>query len=112
MKVLSLIPLDDCLGSTHSVRCHLDEPMTEEAMQLLAKDGRLQYFPHFPRPFFRVDHASHFIAQGVLGNDHFRLTYLKEYKTVVREALQEIFSGSERFSDGRTCSVPPAVVHG
>ncbi|PKN46701.1 MAG: hypothetical protein CVU59_05295 [Deltaproteobacteria bacterium HGW-Deltaproteobacteria-17] len=104
MKVLSLIPLDDCLGSTHSVRCHLDAAMTEEAMRRLAEGGRLEYFPHFPRPFFRVDHPAHFIAQGVLGNDHFRLTYLKQYKDAVREALQTIFSESEPCQDCRTCS--------
>ncbi len=92
--IREFVPLDDCLGSTHTVRVHLDGPLNRRGMERLAAGGVLQFHPQFPKPFFRIDHPAGFIAQGVLGNDHFRITYLKENKPGVLLALREIFPGT------------------
>ncbi|PKN24654.1 MAG: hypothetical protein CVU65_11125 [Deltaproteobacteria bacterium HGW-Deltaproteobacteria-22] len=91
--ISSFIPLDDCLGSTHTVRVHLDKPITKSLVDHLSAGASLKYYPHFPKPFFRIDHPC-FIAQGVTGNDHFRITYLGVARPLVQDAMWSLFPGT------------------
>ncbi len=87
-RVVETRPLEGCLESTPVVDYHLDEPVDEALMHRLAgESGRLQYFPRFPRPYFRIDAPARFVIQGVLGQTHVRVTFSA---SVGDEAIEEV----------------------
>lgn len=74
VRVKSVRDLENCLESAPVKEIDLDEELTEELMNRLAVQSRLQYFPHFPRPYFRIDKADSWTIQGILGNTTLRVT--------------------------------------
>lgn len=74
MKVLAIKELDDCLDDTKTFEVELDETIDEALMRRLADGGKLDYFPNFPRPYFRITKKEAWIVQGVLGNRSMRAT--------------------------------------
>jgi hypothetical protein len=73
-RVVSIRVLDGCLDSVATRELELDAPLDEATMRLLSSDANLQYFPHFPRPYFRIDKPRGWVLQGVLGDRTFRAT--------------------------------------
>lgn len=85
--VVEVRPLEGCLESTPVVEYHLAEPVDETLMHRLAEGGRLQYFPRFPRPYFRIDAPARWVIQGVLAETHLRVTFSA---SVGDEAIEEV----------------------
>jgi hypothetical protein len=73
-RVVAVKVLDGCLDSVATREIELDAPLDEATMRHLSTDARLQYFPHFPRPYFRIDKPRGWVLQGVLGDRTFRAT--------------------------------------
>jgi len=75
-RVTEVRHLETCLDSTVVKEIVLDRPLTEACMRRMAEEARLQYFPHFPRPYFRIDRRRTWMLQGAVGNTTFRATFL------------------------------------
>lgn len=75
-RVIEIQTLESCLDSSSVCRITLDQELSEPLMHRLATEGDLQYFPHFPRPYFRIDRARKWVLQGVLGTYDIRVTFL------------------------------------
>lgn len=54
MKVLESKDVEECLDGVFIKEFLLDEEVTEEFIGHIGKLGQLKYFPHFPRPFFKI----------------------------------------------------------
>jgi hypothetical protein len=74
-KVLRITLLENCLDNSTVKQIELDTPLTESLMQAIAAHGNLKYYPHFPRPYFRIDRAYHYVIQGIMGNHTLRVTF-------------------------------------
>ena len=74
-RVLSVTLLENCLDSSTVKEITLDVPLDESIMRAAAKNAKLSYYPHFPRPYFRIDRARCYVVQGVLGNNTLRVTF-------------------------------------
>ncbi len=74
VRVLDVRTLDGCLDSSAAREVVLDRGVTEELMRSIAVGASLQYFPHFPRPYYRITHQGRWVIQGVLGATTFRVT--------------------------------------
>lgn len=74
-RVVEIRLLENCLDSSAVKEFCLDSPLDETVMRQIARRGKLQYFPDFPRPYFRVDRSRTYVLQGVLGNRSFRVTF-------------------------------------
>lgn len=85
--------LEDCLERSESREIALDGPVTEELMHRLAGEGALQYFPHFPRPYFRIDHSSAWVVQGIIGDYKLRIQLFGESRAATMERLQWLIEG-------------------
>ncbi len=46
----------------------LSEKITKELIFLLGKDGDVQYFAHFARPFFEIRIPGYYDVKGIEGN--------------------------------------------
>lgn len=65
---------DNCLDSSPVKEIFLCTSVDEETMRCAAHRGRLQYFPDFPKPYFRIDRNSSWVIQGVIGSSSLRIT--------------------------------------
>ena len=106
MKELARVEfVEDCLDSTSVRQAHLYRPIEETTMYALARDAKLQYFPHFPRPYFRIERRRQWVIQGVIGNDSFRVTFLPNRDADAMSQLWDRLGGepecSNEVADGR-----------
>jgi hypothetical protein len=66
--VLESKEVEECLDGVIIKELLFDKPVREAFILHLGKLGNLQYFPHFPRPFYRIKKKGKFILKGVEGN--------------------------------------------
>jgi len=74
-RIVSIRELDDCVDSAVVKEFTIAPVVDERLMRAMVDGGELQYFPNFPRPYFRIDKQRAYVIQGVVGNDHFRVTF-------------------------------------
>jgi hypothetical protein len=74
-RVIGVRPVRDCLDGDFIREYELDTPLNESTMRRLAHDATLQYYPDFPRPYFRIDRRGVCVIQGVIGKTTFRVTF-------------------------------------
>ncbi len=98
-RFLDLRELESCLSHSEAKEIALDEPVSVALMQRLACDGKLQYFPHFPRPYFRIDHPTDWLIQGIVGSPKLRIQLFGERRAMVLDRLRSLIEAPEPPSD-------------
>lgn len=86
-RIVDISQLEDCLESTVVQKITVAPPLDEELMRCLAIGARLQFFAHFPRPYFRIERSGLYVIQGIIGNTTFRVTSLKEHWPETEDTL-------------------------
>jgi hypothetical protein len=99
--IRKIVKIDDCLDSTDVREVELVIPLDENLMRKMADDATLKYYPHFPRPYFRIENRRQFVAQGVIGNRTFRVTFLPNRDKDAMERLWEILGGKPTATNTR-----------
>ncbi|MCU0293506.1 MAG: hypothetical protein MUF10_16220 [Thermoanaerobaculaceae bacterium] len=89
-RFVDLRELESCLSHSEAKEIALDEPVSVELMHRLASEGRLQYFPHFPRPYFRIDHPTAWLIQGIIGTPRLRIQLFGDRRAAALERLREL----------------------
>lgn len=87
-RIANLRDLASCLDRSEAVEVVLEEPVTEALLQRLGQVGALQYFPHFPRPYFRVDHPTDWLVQGIVGTPKLRIQVFGDRRAQALEGLR------------------------
>lgn len=85
--------VENCLDSSKVKEFEIDEPLDEELMNRLAGDAQLKFYPHFPRPYFRIERQRYYVIQGVLGNRVFRVTLSPSAPEGVESELRQKVEG-------------------
>ena len=67
--------LENCLDYSVVKEIRLSNTVGEEVMRRMARQGILQFFPHFARPYFRIDRGQYYVIQGVFGDTSVRVTF-------------------------------------
>jgi hypothetical protein len=75
IQLVSSEVLENCLDHSVVKQLTVSEPLDEAIMNRMARRGKLQYFPNFPRPYFRIDRNQAYVVQGVFGNTTMRVTF-------------------------------------
>ena len=86
--MVEVLPVEGCLDSAPVREYRLSEPVGEPLMRSLAEGARLDYYPHFPKPYFRIDRPKAYVIQGVLGADSFRVTFTPSAGDSVEDELR------------------------
>lgn len=68
MKLLRKERLENCLPSAPEYRYEFSAPWSPETIRRLGELGQLDYYSHFPRPFFRVRLREGAVIRGVEGD--------------------------------------------
>ena len=93
-RVLAVTLVENCLDSSTVKEIEIDQPLDEGLMRRLATDARLQYYPHFPKPYFRIERARYYLIQGVFGNTALRVTFSPRADESVERGLQRLIEST------------------
>ena len=74
MRLVSTEELEGCFDGGGTFVLAFDAPWSREAILRLERLGAVDYFPEFPRPFFRVRCACGAHIRGVEGDRACRVT--------------------------------------
>lgn len=94
MKITSAVNQEDCFEGGSSVRYWFDEAWTCAQVKRLAALGRLDHFPSFPRPFFRLIGRSGIQVKGVEGDASCLAVFPKEGRRAAQEEFEQQFRQS------------------
>ncbi len=95
-QVLASQILETCVDSSIVVRLRLDRPIDEACMRRMGTGGKLDFFPDFPRPLFRIHRRGSWAIQGILGDDTLRVTYLPGAPPSTEDELNDLIRGGTR----------------
>lgn len=73
MDILETKHIEDCLDGAAVREILLSKEISAEFIQILGKEGTLQYFPHFARPFFKLRIQGKLNLKGIEGNTSIRV---------------------------------------
>lgn len=79
MKVLNVNDIEDCVDGSFIKEIVLDREVAKDFILYLGKMGRMQYFPDFSRPFFKIS-AGGMALKGVQGNKTIRVILFEKEK--------------------------------
>ncbi len=91
MKILEVKKVEDCFDGSTIYGYSFDEKWTRETIFQLKAMGELDYFPDFPRPFFRVRGKDGLQIKGVEGEDNCRAIYPQKQKEVRKQEFENLF---------------------
>jgi hypothetical protein len=86
MKILRTKHIEDCFDGSAIYEILFDEPMTKAIIDNVSAGGSLQYFPEFPRPFYRIDITDHYLLKGIEGEPMMRIIL----KGDIRQSLKNL----------------------
>jgi hypothetical protein len=91
MKISEILKIEDCFDGSSVFQYHFDLPWTRESISVLRQLGELDYFPDFPRPFFRLHTSNGLQIKGVEGEDNCRVIFPRKDKESIKEGFESIF---------------------
>ena len=72
MTIVESKHIEDCFDGSYVYELSYSEPITKAFIMRLGSGSKVQYFPEFPRPFFRIQ-DDRFWAKGIEGNTTLRI---------------------------------------
>lgn len=94
MQILDVVKLEDCLDGSTICRYRFESAWRRESILDLQQLGELQYFPTFPRPYFRLRSPQGLVAQGVEGESSCRVLFPRHGQDEVRRGWESMFAAS------------------
>jgi len=110
MTILEVIMVRDCLDGSMFKDVVLDAPLSRTFIRSLANLGALEYFPHLPRPFFRVTRSGEFVLKGVQGAMRFQAMFVHHadrWEEVLRRHVEGLPNVPDALPSG--AAPPPAA---
>ncbi len=68
MRVIDIQKKEDCFDGSMIFEYWFDDGFSRQLMYTLAEGGKLQFFPDFTRPFFKIVTAGGVHIKGIIGD--------------------------------------------
>jgi hypothetical protein len=94
MRIVNVEVVEECLEGTLAVRYTFDVAWTCEAIARLESIGTVEYFPEFPRPFFRVHTDLGADVRGVEASRTCRVVLPRSGSSEARRAFETCFQST------------------
>ena len=91
MKIVNRKKVEDCFDGSSVFTYWFDNKWHKEAIEKLNSLGELQYFPEFPRPFFRLIGKKGFQVKGVEGENNCRVILPGAGKEEIKLEFESLF---------------------
>lgn len=75
MELTDIKKIEDCFDGSVIFEYYFDREIKEEFMQRLGGTGRLNYYPDFLRPFFKIITSDGLQIKGIVGDKSFQVIY-------------------------------------
>lgn len=95
MKILEKRKLEDCIDGSQIFRYRLDQVWSKSSIHELKKMGRLDYYPDFPRPFFRLCAAHGLQIKGVEGERDCQIFFPLQNREQAEAEIEKFFEVTE-----------------
>ena len=95
MRITSTDKVEDCFDGSVVFRYYFAEAWTEETIRGLEEMGETEYFPDFPRPFFRLRTPSGMEVKGVEGEDNCLVILPRAGREFAKAMFEARFSRTE-----------------
>lgn len=97
MKLVNIKKLEDCIDGSMIFMYSFNEKIHETLMKKLGEKGKLQYYPEFPRPFFKIITADGIQVKGIIGDDNFEVVFprtnkqerKKNFETILEKMIEK-----------------------
>ncbi len=90
MQVTKIDIVEDCLDGSMIIDIFFTQTISKSFIDFLGNWGKLEYFAHFPRPFFRVTKSRQYSLKGVLGNNKIQVVFFNDREIYQAELLHII----------------------
>lgn len=77
MKLIEACKIEDCFDGGSRYKYRFDEGIVEPFMRRLASGARLDYFPEFPKPFFKIFREDGLQIKGIIGDMDFEVYFTR-----------------------------------
>ena len=91
MKVIATEKIEDCFDGSRVYRYQFDQPWSAPSILQLQQVGSLQFFPDFPRPFFRLHTDAGVQITGVGDEDSCRVVFPNLNQAQLKQELEAWF---------------------
>lgn len=88
MRLIEIRKLEDCFDGSVIFKYSFDGEVSEALMKRMGEKGRVQYFPEFPRPFFKIITPQSIQVRGIVGDRDFEAVYPQTGKWQRKEAFE------------------------
>jgi len=93
-RILSLVKTSECLTNVFIWKLVWMLPVDKKTMEELAQGGRLQFYPHFPRPYYRIERTG-MVIQGITGDAELQVTTGMGCENDIRRQLEGLLTKGE-----------------
>ena len=84
MKLIDVRKVEDCFDGSLRLEYRFDGEIAEPFMRGLANGSRLDYFPDFPKPFFKIFREDGLQIKGILGGADFEAFFPNRQKEEIK----------------------------
>ncbi len=75
MIITKIKKIEDCFDGSRIYSYEFSKRVDESLMKALAADEKLQYFPKFARPFYKIFTRDGLQIKGILGENNMEVTF-------------------------------------
>lgn len=88
MKLADVQKKEDCFDGSSIFEYIFDAEAGEPLVRLVAGDGRLYLYTHFPRPFFKIIMPDGVQVKGILGDRSIEAVFPQTGKEEIKAAFE------------------------
>jgi hypothetical protein len=88
MRLIEIRKLEDCFDGSIIFKYSFDREVDEVLMKRIGEEGKVQYFPEFARPFFKIITPGSIQVRGIVGDRDFEAVYPQTDKWVKKGAFE------------------------
>ena len=91
MRIVEVTKVEDCFDGSSVLRYRFDTSWSQETVLRLRTLGELDYFPEFPRPFFRLRAHSGLQVKGVEGEPSCQAVFPSKNRGEIQSEFEGLF---------------------
>jgi hypothetical protein len=89
MELINIKKVEDCFDGSVIFEYYFNEEVKEGHMKKLGNTGRLNYYPDFHRPFFKIITSDGLQIKGIIGDKSFQVLYPQTKKREKKKAFDK-----------------------
>jgi hypothetical protein len=90
MELIDIKKIEDCFDGSVIFEYSFDEEIKERFMKKLSEKEKLNYYPEFPKPFFKIITADGLQIKGIVGDTSLQVIYPQTDKWEKKRAFENL----------------------